>query len=53
MRAARQHTLSTLAIYSFLESEFSESPQTREQMRDYLMSLMAKENADVTVSTGP
>jgi poly(3-hydroxybutyrate) depolymerase len=52
MRSARQHTLATLAIYSFLESEFSPLQSTREQMRDFVMNGMPKENADATVSVG-
>jgi predicted dienelactone hydrolase len=52
MRPARQHTLVTLAIYSFLESEFSASETTRQEMHEYLMNQLARENQDVTVSVG-
>ena len=52
MRPARQHTLVTLAIYSFLESQFSASETTRQQMREYLVNQLAKENQDLTVSVG-
>jgi len=49
MRPARQHTLVTLAIYSFLESRFSASETTRQAMREYLFSQLSRENADLTV----
>jgi hypothetical protein len=52
MRPARQHTLVTLAIYSFLESELSASETTRQEMHEYLMNQLAGENQDVTVSVG-
>jgi predicted dienelactone hydrolase len=52
MRPARQHTLVTLAIYSFLESQFSASETTRQQMHEYLVNQLAKENQDLTVSVG-
>jgi hypothetical protein len=52
MRPARQHTLVTLAIYSFLESQFSASPTVRNGMHEYLIDRLAKENKDVTVSAG-
>jgi predicted dienelactone hydrolase len=52
MRPARQHTLVTLAIYSFLESQFSASPTVRKGMHDYLIDRLPKENEDVTVSAG-
>jgi predicted dienelactone hydrolase len=52
MRPARQHTLVTLAIYSFLESQFSASPTVRQGMHEYLIDRLAKENKDVTVSAG-
>ena len=52
MRPARQHTLVTLAIYSFLESEFSASETTRQEMHEYLMNQLARENQDVTVRVG-
>lgn len=52
MRPARQHTLVTLAIYSFLESEFSASETTRQEMHEYLVNQLARENQDVTVSVG-
>jgi len=52
MRPARQHTLATLAIYSFLESEFSASETTRQEMHEYLVNQLARENQDVTVSVG-
>ena len=50
MRPARQHTLVTLAIYSFLESEFSASATAKQAMREYLVNQLTKENKDVTVS---
>jgi dienelactone hydrolase len=50
MRPARQHTLATLAIYSFLESQFSTSPSTRAQMHEFLMHNLSQENSDVTVN---
>jgi len=50
MRPARQHTLVTLSIYSFLESEFSASGTTKQAMREYLVNQLTKENTDVTVS---
>jgi hypothetical protein len=40
----------TLAIYSFLESQFSPSQATRSQMRQYLVDQFSKENKDVAVS---
>jgi pimeloyl-ACP methyl ester carboxylesterase len=49
MRPARQHTLVTLAIYSFLESQFSASATTRQAMREYLFNQLSRENADLTV----
>jgi dienelactone hydrolase len=49
MRPARQHTLVTLAIYSFLESRFSASETTRQAMREYLFSQLSRENEDLTV----
>jgi len=52
MRPTRQHALSTLAIYSFLESQFSPSDATRQQMHDYLFHQLANENQDVAVSSG-
>jgi predicted dienelactone hydrolase len=52
MRPARQHTLVTLAIYSFLESRFSSSATTRQAMHEYLVSQLARENRDLTVSLG-
>jgi dienelactone hydrolase len=52
MRPARQHSLVTLAIYSFLESQFSASPAVRTEMHDYLLNRLPKENLDVTVSLG-
>jgi pimeloyl-ACP methyl ester carboxylesterase len=52
MRPARQHTLVTLAIYSFLESQFSSSATTRQAMHEYLVSQLARENQDLTVSLG-
>jgi predicted dienelactone hydrolase len=50
MRPARQHSLVTLAIYSFLESQFSPSQTTRNDMHDYLLGELSKENKDVVVS---
>jgi len=52
MSPARQHTLVTLAIYSFLESQFSSSESTRQAMHEYLVSQLARENQDLTVSSG-
>jgi pimeloyl-ACP methyl ester carboxylesterase len=52
MRPARQHTLVTLAIYSFLESQFSPSETVRQQMHGYLLNQYPSENTDVTVSLG-
>jgi predicted dienelactone hydrolase len=52
MRPARQHTLVTLAIYSFLESQFASSATTRQAMHEYLVSQLARENQDLTVSLG-
>jgi pimeloyl-ACP methyl ester carboxylesterase len=49
MRPARQHTLVTLAIYSFLESQFSASATTRRAMREYLFHQLPRENEDLTV----
>lgn len=49
MRPARQHTLVTLAIYSFLESRFAASETTRQAMREYLFSQLSRENEDLTV----
>jgi pimeloyl-ACP methyl ester carboxylesterase len=52
MRPTRQHALETLATYSFLESQFSPSEATRQQMHEYLLHQLANENQDVTVSSG-
>jgi hypothetical protein len=52
MRPARQHALATLAIYSFLESQFSASAATRQEMHSYLLNGFASENEDVKVSSG-
>jgi len=52
MPPARQHSLVVLAIYSFLESQFSPSQTTRIEMHEYLIDQMAKENQDVAVSVG-
>ncbi len=52
MRPARQHTLVTLAIYSFLESQFSTSPTVRNDMHEYLVDHLPKENQDVSVRVG-
>jgi pimeloyl-ACP methyl ester carboxylesterase len=52
MNPARQHALVTLAIYSFLESQFSSSEKLRQEMHEFLFSHLAQENADVTVSVG-
>jgi predicted dienelactone hydrolase len=49
MRPARQHTLVTLAIYSFLESRFSASETTRQAMHEYLFNQLSRENEDLTV----
>jgi pimeloyl-ACP methyl ester carboxylesterase len=50
MRPARQHMLVTLAIYSFLESQFSASQTTRQEMYDYLINHLSQENPDVIAS---
>jgi predicted dienelactone hydrolase len=50
MRPVRQHSLVVLAIYSFLESQFSPSDATRKEMHDYLFNRLSAENNDVTVS---
>jgi hypothetical protein len=50
MRPARQHTLTTLAVYSFLESLFSPSEGTRTEMHNYLFEQFSKENSDATVT---
>jgi pimeloyl-ACP methyl ester carboxylesterase len=52
MRPARQHTLTTLAVYSFLESLFSPAEITRAEMHAYLFEQFSKENKDVTVIVG-
>jgi dienelactone hydrolase len=52
MRPARQHTLVTLAIYSFLESQFSPSQSVRDEMHEYLFNQLSKENKDAFVSVG-
>jgi pimeloyl-ACP methyl ester carboxylesterase len=48
MRPARQHTLVTLAIYSFLESQLSASETTRKEMHEFLVDHLSEENKDVT-----
>jgi predicted dienelactone hydrolase len=52
MRPARQHALVTLAVYSFLEEQFSSSEAVRLQMHDYLFKQLPTENRDVTVTPG-
>jgi len=52
MRPARQHALVILAIYSFLESQFSSSEAIRGEMHEYLLDQFSKENTDGTVSVG-
>jgi dienelactone hydrolase len=52
MRPARQHTLVMLAIYSFLESEFSKSQTVQNEMHYYLFKQFSAENSDVSVSVG-
>jgi predicted dienelactone hydrolase len=52
MRPARQHSLVTLAVYSFLESQFSASETVRQQMHEYLFRQLAKENHDVALNAG-
>jgi dienelactone hydrolase len=52
MSPARQHSLVTLAIYSFLESQFSPSQTSRDEMHEYLFNQLEKENKDATVSLG-
>jgi hypothetical protein len=42
----------TLAIYSFLESQFSPSEAIRKEMHEYLVNQLSKENKDVAVSLG-
>jgi len=49
MRPARQHTLTTLAVFSFLESLFSPSADTRTEMHNYLFEQFSKENKDAAV----
>jgi hypothetical protein len=49
MRPARQHTLTTLAVFSFLESLFSPAEDTRTEMHNYLFGQFSKENQDATV----
>jgi dienelactone hydrolase len=50
MRPARQHTLTTLAIYSFLESLFAPTELRRAEMHKYLFEQFAQENQDVSVT---
>jgi dienelactone hydrolase len=52
MRPARQHSLVILAIFSFLESQFSPSQTIRDEMHEYLFNRLAQENKDVVVSLG-
>jgi hypothetical protein len=49
MRPSRQHTLVTLAVYSFLESRFSPSETTRQAMHEYLFNQLSRENSDLTI----
>lgn len=50
MRPVRQHSLSVLAIYSFLESQFSQSETVRKEMHDYLFNQLSAENSEVALS---
>ena len=50
MSAPRQHLLTTLAAFSFLQSQFSEDQQIRAQAEDFLLTHFARENADVSVT---
>jgi pimeloyl-ACP methyl ester carboxylesterase len=52
MHPARQHALVTLAIYSFLESQFASSEKLRQEMHEFLFTQLAQENKDVTVNSG-
>jgi len=49
MRPARQHALTTLALYSFLESLFAPTELRRAEMHKYLFEQFSQENKDVTV----
>jgi hypothetical protein len=50
MRPVRQHSLSVLAIYSFLESQFSPSETVRKEMQDFLFNHLSAENSEVILS---
>lgn len=50
MSAPRQHLLTTLAAFSFLQSQFAEEQQMRAQAEDFLLTHFASENADVSVT---
>lgn len=52
MRPARQHTLTALAAFSFLESQFSPSEATRDEMHKYLFEQLSMENKDAVVIAG-
>lgn len=49
MNAPRQHLLTTLAAFSFLQSQFAEEAQQREQAEQFLLTHFAAENSDVRV----
>ncbi|MFV8816748.1 alpha/beta hydrolase family protein [Haliea sp. E17] len=51
MASARQHMFTILAAYSFLESVFDTSGESRRSARDYLVQTLAGENTgEVTVA---
>jgi dienelactone hydrolase len=52
MPPARQHSLTALATLSFLESQFSPTETTRDEMHKYLFEQFSMENKDVTVIAG-
>jgi hypothetical protein len=52
MRPAQQQMLTRLAVYAFLESQFANSPERRQQMIRYLASVFAAENKSVSVEGG-
>ncbi len=52
MRAARQQMITTLAVTAFLESVFARAPGIRVRARDYLMTGLPRDFADVAVASG-
>jgi pimeloyl-ACP methyl ester carboxylesterase len=52
MHPSRQHALVTLAVYSFLESQFASSEKLRQEMHVFLKDQFPQENKDVVVSSG-